>query len=319
MILIIGKIPPPIGGVAIHTKRLLERLKAEGYEFDWFDLSNDKFLSLPMRMRRATITHLHTSHSYLRLGLILLSILLRRKLIFTFHGNVGRFGAFRNLVDRCAIRLAEKSILINANSFELARSITDKAVSMPAFIPPDAVIKPTDSIVDAVEEWRHHFTVLFSTNAHAFSIDKHGLEIYGILELLNIFASAPTKGLIIADPSGSYQRHIQTLGVYCPPNVLLISEPLDYVWLIQRCDCVIRSTTTDGDSLSVKEALFFGKPVIASDCVARPDGCQIYETGNVSALRDWILAFQPTSVQTEIKDGFISLSGLYQNYGCRAT
>jgi len=32
---------------------------------------------------------------------------------------------------------------------------------------------------------------------------------------------------------------------------------------------LIRATNTDGDSLSVREALWFGKPALASDCVDR--------------------------------------------------
>ena len=37
-------------------------------------------------------------------------------------------------------------------------------------------------------------------------------------------------------------------------------------------DALIRATTMDGDSLSVKEALYYGVPVFATDVVDRPSG-----------------------------------------------
>jgi hypothetical protein len=38
----------------------------------------------------------------------------------------------------------------------------------------------------------------------------------------------------------------------------------------------IRNTTTDGDSISIHEALYLGKQVWATDCVMRPDGVNVY-------------------------------------------
>ena len=43
-----------------------------------------------------------------------------------------------------------------------------------------------------------------------------------------------------------------------------------------HCDAFIRSTTTDGDSLSVHEALHLKKDVIASNVVDRPIGTLTY-------------------------------------------
>ena len=38
----------------------------------------------------------------------------------------------------------------------------------------------------------------------------------------------------------------------------------------------IRATTTDGDSVSLREALYFGAPILASDVVPRPDGVMLF-------------------------------------------
>lgn len=42
-------------------------------------------------------------------------------------------------------------------------------------------------------------------------------------------------------------------------------------------DCYIRFTATDGDSLAVREALYFNKKVIASNIVDRPEGVELVE------------------------------------------
>lgn len=40
---------------------------------------------------------------------------------------------------------------------------------------------------------------------------------------------------------------------------------------------IIRNTPTDGDSLSVKEALYLHKPILATDAVSRPKGVILFK------------------------------------------
>jgi glycosyltransferase involved in cell wall biosynthesis len=54
--------------------------------------------------------------------------------------------------------------------------------------------------------------------------------------------------------------------------------------MISASDVFVRPTFTDGDSISVREALSLGIPVIASDCVERPDGVVLFKTGNAGDL-----------------------------------
>jgi glycosyltransferase involved in cell wall biosynthesis len=44
------------------------------------------------------------------------------------------------------------------------------------------------------------------------------------------------------------------------------------------CDLFVRPTNTDGDSVSIREALHLGLPVVASDAVSRPEVCSIFAT-----------------------------------------
>ena len=47
---------------------------------------------------------------------------------------------------------------------------------------------------------------------------------------------------------------------------------VDVIQILKQTECLIRFTTTDGDSISVREALFLNKSVIASNVVERPVG-----------------------------------------------
>jgi len=61
-------------------------------------------------------------------------------------------------------------------------------------------------------------------------------------------------------------------------------EPELYNAILNISDIFIRSTTYDGDSVSIREALYLGKQVIASDSVSRPEGCLLFKTGNEKDL-----------------------------------
>jgi hypothetical protein len=46
----------------------------------------------------------------------------------------------------------------------------------------------------------------------------------------------------------------------------------------------LRLTPTDGDSVSVREAIYFNCNVVASDVIQRPKECDIYNYGNFESL-----------------------------------
>jgi glycogen(starch) synthase len=65
-----------------------------------------------------------------------------------------------------------------------------------------------------------------------------------------------------------------------------------YLALIDRCDIYVRPTLTDGDSMAIREALYLGKPVIASDAVWRPEACDLFELQDVDRLAELLLHYR---------------------------
>lgn len=52
--------------------------------------------------------------------------------------------------------------------------------------------------------------------------------------------------------------------------------------IYQACDVFVRPTTSDGDSVALREALHLHKPCVVSDAVPRPEGCQVVATGDLA-------------------------------------
>jgi glycosyltransferase involved in cell wall biosynthesis len=53
---------------------------------------------------------------------------------------------------------------------------------------------------------------------------------------------------------------------------------------ISRCDVMLRTTLYDGDSISVREALHLGTPVVATDTGMRPAGVHLFHGGGPRSL-----------------------------------
>ena len=67
-------------------------------------------------------------------------------------------------------------------------------------------------------------------------------------------------------------------------HVLLTCASLSFVKLINDADIVLRPTCTDGDALTIREALYLNKPVVASDVVTRPEGAITFKNRDMFDL-----------------------------------
>ena len=81
--LIIGKTPPPIGGVTIYVERLLSLAKRNKLEYAFYDLNKFNLPSFIKSIRCARNAHLNTSSSYLRLLFTILCKLFATNSIIT--------------------------------------------------------------------------------------------------------------------------------------------------------------------------------------------------------------------------------------------
>lgn len=262
-----------VGGVTIHVERLAEWLKKDNCSFTICDYKRESMWCQFCKIWESEVLHIHVSHPMLRLFYVLLGVLLRKKTILTIHGDLGRFSAWKNWLDRMAVTLSFTPIAINQRSFEKAQRWNRRAVLMTAFIPPldDGFLPKT--VFKKIEALKTAGAKVFVTNASAMNYDRKGNEIYGIKFLIDFLKNGKCH-LFVSDPSGDYSRFFRNADI---ENVDFITEQHSFYALIKQSDIVVRATSTDGDSLSVREALYAGKPVVATDCVDRPSGTILFK------------------------------------------
>ena len=116
----------------------------------------------------------------------------------------------------------------------------------------------------------------------------------------------PKLGLILIGIGPEAEAHLPELGPV-QDHVLLVGALAPDVTLsvMNQLSVLLRPTYFDGDSVSVREAVALGIPVVASDTGYRPDSVTLFKVGdcgdlclhlesalqkvtqNVSARRDW--------------------------------
>lgn len=312
-VIVIGKIPPPIGGVTIHVKRILEHFDTyNNNQIIFFDLRNINGVSFLNTICKYRIFHLHTSNVYFRFFFSLFCFLTFKKLVITIHGDLGRFTFWKNIFDYLSVRICHIPIVINKGSFLFSRTLNRRSLLMSSFLPPIQTKMLDANILLDVDYLRKGYPYVFCTNAYNISWDKNSEEIYGIIQLLDIFTKLNKEALIISDPSGAYYRYFHKNNISVPKNVMIISYDHDFFEVLKLADVFIRNTTTDGDSLSVKEALYLNKTVFATNIVDRPEGCILYPKQDNLYLMKIINEFTSNvNLNVNVDSCYSQLSDLY--------
>lgn len=286
-VLIIGTLPETagVGGVTIHIERLIKWMNSENFPVDLCDYKKISLLTQIKYIINHKVVHIHASHPILRFFYVIICRLTKRIAVLTVHGDLGRFSKLKNWIDKVAIIFCNVPILINTKSFELARKWNKNAILVSAFIPPiDEGFVPL-YYLEQIKLQKSNGRTIYCTNASAKNYTNEGEEIYGIGFLIDYFKHKENAFLVISDPSGEYMREYgQSF-----ENILFVPEVHSFFAILKQADIMIRATATDGDSLSIKEALYLCKPTITTNRVPRPDGVILYEYNNAESLSKALL------------------------------
>ncbi len=271
-VLLIGTLPPPVGGITIHLKRLLANLNDANIPYGFLDLKLNGLIGSLEMIWKYPVIHINISNAYVRFCLILLGRLLDKTVIFTLHGKLGALGKARYYIDLCSIFLSNIPLMLNKVSFDRAILLNRRTMLISAFIPPIDEEPLEEKVQKKLDDFSKAYSQVWLTGAAHLAYDKDGAEIYQVSTLVSIFNRTPSKALVIADPSGQYLNYFINRGIEINPNIFLISYPQSFFELLKKSTGLLRITTTDGDSLSIHEAMSLNKPVIATDVVNRPYG-----------------------------------------------
>lgn len=283
-----------VGGINVHMRRL-SLILGDCISFDFFDDSPPNFSgkhgksirkisSVPgflSSMKRAKIVHIHSGNWLLRILLVLVSRLFRAKVVVTLHSY--RIAGLKKFVSDAVLRLSSKVICVNTDiKASLGRA---DALVKEAFIPPfESERKCLPHDVEAFIEG-HGGAVLLCANAYRLT-RYQGKDLYGLDQCLAVARQCKKNEdkIVILFVVGTvmesddlYSRAQKTIAEEGLDEFICIyPEGLDFISLMRRSHIVLRPTVTDGDALTIREALFLGKPVIASDVVTRPSGTVTY-------------------------------------------
>lgn len=297
-----------IGGVTIHVQRLRDFLEKHGFGYKFMDYRNNSLWTLLKGISKTKVVHFHVSNPIYQYILVFFSRLMGKKIIMTLHGNYGRYGSLKNWMVRRTISRATIPIVINEKSFDACIRFNKNTKLIPAFIPPQKIEVLQKEILDLLERLHKEGKRIVSTNAYNVSFDKNGNDTYGVDFLVQYFKECDDKALVISDPSGNYHKRYSTLDCN---SVYFIDYPHSYFELLKHVDYFVRNTSTDGDALSVKEALYLNVPTLCSDVVDRPRGVRLFKYCDKASFERCLL--ETSQESSIIENGASMILDLYNS------
>ncbi|MGE5406179.1 MAG: hypothetical protein ACM3NR_00595 [Methanosarcina sp.] len=340
-ILFLGPLPPPVGGVSIHIRRLTRLIESD-YKIDFVDeshlikeeiynLRTFRFSEYFKKIFKSDLLYIHSGKRQLVIFHVLIGKILRKKIIITMHGYPYANRTLLNFIDSMFYSLADKIILVNSFILERVRLPEKKCVVKWAFVPPMMDDEPQlpVHIAEWIESRKKLGEMIISANAYQLKYfnnqDLYGLDMCievadrlvknGFKVSFIYVVSSLEKNRVLYE---QYQARIN--GSHFHEHFLLINESLSFVRLITRSDIILRPTNTDGDALTIREAIHLGKPVIASDIIPRPAETILFRTRDHDDLERQLVATIRKRIPTDMlttrdltKDYRMFYSGLIES------
>lgn len=298
-ILLIGPLPPPVGGVSIHIKRL-SRLIDNDYSIDYVDEShmiktdffNLRTLKLPeylAKVKKSDLLYIHSGKRQLAIFHVLVGKLFRKKVIITMHGYPYANRKLVNLIDSIFYSMADKIIVVNSFILDRVRLPKNKSIVKWAFVPP--IMEDEPQLPEYLAEWIKHRKesgdIILSANAYQLKYFNNE-DLYGLDMCIEAAERLVKKGYKVSfvylvssleknrDMYEKYLRRINESSFR--EHFLLLNDTISFVRLVTYSDIILRPTNTDGDALTIREAIHLGKLVIASDIIPRPAETILFRT-----------------------------------------
>jgi glycosyltransferase involved in cell wall biosynthesis len=304
----LGPYPPPHGGVQTNLVAIREYLERHGHSCAAIHLTRARgnapgvyypasALELAWLLigLRVDILHLHLGGDLTK-GLAALALfctlLPGRKTVLSFHsggyptspaGRTAGWWTLRGFI----FRRADGVIAVNDEIAAMFRKFGVRPNRLRTILPfavqlPDPALPLPDRLQTFMAS---HKPFLLTVGLLEPEYDL-GLQIEAMADILERF---PRAGLAIVG-AGSLEESLRRQIAAKPyaESILLYGDMPRAVTLraMLECDALLRTTLYDGDSVSVREALYLGTPVIATDNGMRPAGVRLIPISNRERLTD---------------------------------
>lgn len=306
-VLQLGPYPPPHGGVQTNLVAIRRYLEARGHECEVINLTRHRradsdgvyyprsaveVFKLLARLRY-DIAHYHLGGNVTTrlLGLCLAcSMMPGRRAVLTFHsggyplspqGRTARPRSLRGFV----FRRFDKIIAVNQSIVEMFHRFGVPPGKLHLIEPHTLAVAPSGVALPAALRsfFESHEPVLLTVGLLE---PEYGLSLQ-VEAMARVREKFPRAGLVIIG-SGSIEAELRAHIASKPyaADLLLCGDVAHEETLraISECDLFLRTTFYDGDSISVREALHAGVPVIATDNGMRPAGVRLIPKSDEAAL-----------------------------------
>jgi glycosyltransferase involved in cell wall biosynthesis len=229
-----------------------------------------------------------------------------KKLVITVHDQMC-LAKYKNdsWEDRIAFRWLSKSknVLWVAVSANVLGQLVELGVNeqqirvIPAFLSPVLSLGWENTLPEPIQKFCSTHYPILTVYGWRLSLDSQGDDLYGFdksIELVHqLVHDYPQIGLIALVPliqSPAEQEYYAVLSSKIKEwklteNILFYTQPLpEAMPLWAKSTIYLRPTTTDGDAISVREALSLKVPVVASDASPRPAGTLVFKRRDLADM-----------------------------------
>lgn len=331
--------PPPYGGVSVHSMRLFKHLKDKydiifknfgkppySKDLEIFNVKRPLLELLKYIFKKEKIIHLH--YNIIPVWFIMLFYPRTTTIVVTLHNQylIKDLSIIKRMIVSLFF-LKVKYIITNDEVFAKQLSdrynLKDKIIVNPAFIEP----RPEESnqLPEEILNFRKKYKFIISSLAWKL-YKMNNIDVYGIEQIIEAFSllrkNNQNVGLILLIPiigdNSFYKKIIKIVETNkISESVLIYNKSVSNgfdIWKLS--DIFLRSTITDSEGISIKEALLYGTKVIATDVVERPLGVDLYKYGDVEGLKKAIekcLILEKLPMKSEkIQQGIENIDDIYK-------
>lgn len=314
-----GRIAPPIiGGISVYLYRL-SKIEQNAIFFDEKNILVDDgininflkqlfkfiiwYLKQFLRFKKRNFV-VHSQTKEIRLLFYILACFSVHKFSLVIHSRTSLIGQYESsnrffkILIRKILNKASTIQVIKLEYKTFLKSLfinNENIIVKNAFLPPPLedekkIIKSyKPEIIDFIKSK----SPLIIANA-SFIRFYNNVDLYGFdlcVELTKkLKKDFPNLGFLFAISNASKEldyikkiiKRIKELDIRENFSIMFGNKEL---WpIFKNANLMIRPTITDGDSISVREALYFHTPVIASDVTIRPKECVLFKNRNLESL-----------------------------------
>lgn len=304
------------GGVSVHIRRLktllrddfiidvIDESRLKDNDGITFNIRNKQLFKYIKYIRQADAIHIHTTVPIIRFVHILIGRLFFKRIVVTIHSLTTIKSAKDIFLLRHALGFAQEIVVVSKEIYQILD--IPKAVIIPAFLPPEIENEPElpIEVIDLLESNKGKKIVI--SNAYRLNLFNEE-DLYGTDLLIKVAKKIKQYNneikiifviTTLEENKHLYDRYLDIImKEQLSEYITLIPYPISFVKLIQKCDLVVRATNTDGDALTVREAIYFSKPVIASDAVIRPKNAILFKSRDYNDLYSKIIQNLNSSIK----------------------